>query len=211
MTAFERCDRWLTRLAGGLALIGGLGLLVATAITCLSILMRLARRALDTAFDPVTVAGAVPWLSAILGEEELVALAVGFALFAGLPWVTLKRGHVTVDLFARAFGPRLNRLLDLAGDVVIAGLAWLILTRQFELLVPPARPGEDGLGALLLTGDLAGVGARIRTAQETQILGLPLWPGYLVAELCVLVFFLTACFCVWRSARACLRPQLADG
>lgn len=192
----------MTRLTAGLALAGGLGLVLATAVTCASILLKLARRTADALFDPAAVGQAAPWLRPILGEEELVSLAVGFALFAALPWVVVRKGHIRVELFAPLFGARLNRALDLVADLVLVGLAWLILTRQWFLVFRPARRREDTLGDLLLQGDMAGALARLNDAEVSQILGLPRWPGYVVAELCIAVFLAAALFSAWRSARA---------
>lgn len=199
----------MTRLAAALAILGGLGLVAATLITCFSILLKLARRLADAVFDSATVASTTPWLRPVLGEEELVSLCVGLALFAALPWVMIARGHIRVDLFQPAFGDRLNRVLDLLGDIALAALAYLILTRQWFLVFLPARRSQEPMGSLLLSGDFAGALARLNDRDESQILGLPLWPTYLVAELCVAVFFCVALFCVWRSARAVLTPSHA--
>ncbi len=200
----DRLDRILTRLAAALALAGGLGLIFATVVTCLSILLKLANRIAGA------TAGGVPehlaWLGPILGEEELVTYGVGLALFTALPWVMIRRGHIRIDLFQPWFPPRLNRTLDLLGDTALAAIAYLILTRQWFLIFRPARRSEDPLAAELATGNWSVLGDRLRDAQESQILGLKLWPTYIVAELCVLAFFVVACFCVLRSARALLAP-----
>ena len=204
---FHRIENWMTRFAAGLAILGGLGLIFATILTCISILLKLARRIADRVFDSAAVADATPWLRAILGEEELVTFGVGFALFAALPWVMIGRGHIRIDLFKPLFGNRLNRILDLLSDVILAVLAALILTRQWELIVKPARRGQDPFLDLLRAGDTEAAADRLNTAEESQILGLPLWPSYVVAELCVAAFFLVALFCVWRSARALTAPR----
>ncbi len=200
----DRLDRILTRLAAALALAGGLGLIFATVVTCLSILLKLANRIVGAG------AGGVPehlaWLGPILGEEELVTYGVGLALFTALPWVMIRRGHIRIDLFQPWFPSRLNRTLDLLGDTALAAIAYLILTRQWFLIFRPARRSEDPLAAELATGNWSVLGDRLRDAQESQILGLKLWPTYIVAELCVLAFFVVACFCVLRSARALLAP-----
>ena len=204
MTVFDRVDRATHRFAAGLALLGGLGLIFATAATCLSILLKLARRSLDALWGTEAVGTALPWLHALLGEEELVTYGVGLALFAALPWVMVNKGHIKVDLFEPLFSGRFNRFLDLLGDVILCALAWLILTRQWFLIFKPARRKQEPMLDLLLQGDLVGALARMETRQESQILGLPLWPTYIVAEVCVLAFFVVACVCVWRSARAFL-------
>lgn len=211
MTNFERVESAMTRLAAGLALIGGAGLLFATVVTCISILMKLARQLLDTLMGASETGAALPWLHAILGEEELVTYGVGLALFAALPWVMIRKGHIRIDLFESTFGHRFNRFLDLVGDVSLAALAYLIMTRQWFLIFKKARGSNEPLGNLILQGDFAEAADRIRSSQESQILGVPLWPTYIVAEICVIAFFIVACFCVWRSARALFLPRKVGG
>ncbi|MCE8547953.1 TRAP transporter small permease subunit [Ruegeria pomeroyi] len=201
MTMFAHVERAMTRLATGLALIGGTGLLFATIITCVSIILKLARRVLDALFGSSYVGDTIPWLHAILGEEELVTYGVGFALFAALPWAMIRKGHIRVDLFEPLFGSRFNKILDLLGDLTLAVLAYLIMTRQWFLIVKKSRGPKEGFGELLLQGDFGEAMGRISMNQESQILGMPLWPTYIVAEICVAAFFVTACFCVWRSTR----------
>ncbi|MCT8162135.1 TRAP transporter small permease [Pseudoruegeria sp. SHC-113] len=193
---FDRLETALTRFAGGLAVLGGLGLLFATLITCLSILLKLAGRLLD----PIT--GPLGWTGPILGEEELVTYGVGFALFAALPWAMIRRGHIRIDLFEPRFSPGFNRWLDLLADLSLAAIAYLILTRQWFQILRPARRSEETLMTEVMAGNWGVIGERLRDAQESQILGIKLWPTYIVAEACVAAFFVIACFCVLRSARA---------
>lgn len=202
MTLFDRTERAFTRFAEGIALLGGLGLIFATVVTCLSIILKLARRMLDTAFGVDALTDSAPWLRAILGEEELVTYGVGLALFAALPWVMIRRGHIRIDLFETRFGNGFNRLLDVLADLSLCAIAWLIMTRQWYLIFDKPRGKQAGTLDLLVSGDLSGFADRVRTAQESQILGLPLWPTYVVAELCTISFFLVAAFCVLRSLRA---------
>ena len=202
MGYFERTERTVAKLAGGLAILGGAGLIFATLTTCASILLKVARGAMDALFGASVVAETVPWLRPILGEEEIVSYSVGFALFAALPWVTLQKGHIKVDLLESLFRDRLNRFLDFLGDLSIAVLAYLIMTRQWYLIFSKARGRQPSMGELLLEGDFSAALGRLRTRQESQILEIPLWPTYVVAEICVVIFFLVACFCVLRSGRA---------
>lgn len=81
---FDRIETHITRFAAGLAILGGLGLIVATLITCISIILKVLRRLADAFFDSAAVVEAAPWLRSILGEEELVTYGVGLALFAAL-------------------------------------------------------------------------------------------------------------------------------
>lgn len=209
MSIYARTERIATHVATGLAVIGGLGLIFATIVTCISIVFKLLRRSVDTVTG--TTAEILPWAHAILGEEELVTYGVGFALFAALPWVMLQRGHIKIDLFAASFSPRFNKILDLLGDVILAALAYLIMTRQWFLIFRKARRSEESLIDTLLQGDIAGVMSRMQSSQESQILGVPLWPTYIVAEICVVIFFFVALFCVWRSLRALTGTQPVEG
>lgn len=202
MTLFDRTERAFTRFAEGIALLGGLGLIFATVVTCLSIILKLARRMLDTAFGVDALTDSAPWLRAILGEEELVTYGVGLALFSALPWVMIRRGHIRIDLFESKFGNGFNRVLDVLADLSLCAIAWLVMTRQWYLIFDKPRGKQAGALDLLVSGDLSGFADRVRTAQESQILGLPLWPTYVVAELCTISFFLVAAFCVLRSLRA---------
>jgi TRAP-type C4-dicarboxylate transport system permease small subunit len=196
---FDRLDQFVRNASIVIAIVGGMGLIAATLVTCLSILLKLARRGMETlGWTPETL----EWVRPILGEEELVQYGVAFALFAALPYVMYSKGHITVDLFSRAFGPRLNRVLDLVSDAILAAIAYLLFTRQWTLLFSPAR-GDDRVWIVeILTGNWAEIADRLRDRQESQILGLKLWPTYLVAECLTALFLIIAVFCVIRSARA---------
>lgn len=205
VTVFERVENLIGRFSVTVAIIGGTGLLFATIVTCISILLKLGRRAIDAFFGASTAPAALDWVRPILGEEELVQYGVGFALFAALPYVMFKRGHVSIDLFERAFGARGNRVLELLGDLTFAVIAYLLMTRQWFLIFKKAR-GDDPLWfEALLTGQWGEIADRLRDSQESQILGIKLWPTYIAAELCVIAFFIVAVFCVVRSARALFR------
>lgn len=196
---FDRLDTFVRRLCITTAVFGGMGLIAATIVTCVSILLKLARRGLESVgWTPEILA----WVRPILGEEELVQYGVAFALFAALPYVMYSKGHITVDLFATVLGPRVNRVLDIISDVILAMLAYLLFSRQWTLLFKPAR-GDDPLWfTQAITGHWADIADRLRDRQESQILGLKLWPTYLVAELLTALFLVVAVFCVVRSARA---------
>ncbi len=210
MTTFDRTEHAMMRLTAGLALLGSMGLIFATIATCLSIVLKLLRRTMDALAGASATAEVLPWLRPILGEEELVAYGVGFALFAALPWVMIRKGHIRIDLCEPVFGKHFNKVLDFMGDVLLATIAYHILTRQWFLIFKKARGSEEPLGELLVKGDLAEIADRVRSSQESQILGVPLWPTYVVAEFCILIFFIVALFCVWRSLRALFDSRSAE-
>lgn len=207
MPGFDRFGHLIDRACIALALVGGLGLIAATLVTCLSIVGKLARRGLDALFGASSSPDVVAWITPILGEEEIVQLAVGAALFAALPLAMIRRAHIRVDLFQPLFGDRLNRWLDLVADFSLAVIAYLILTRQWFLIFKAPR-GDDPLwGELLLSGNWAEIADRLRSNIESQVIGIPLWPTYVFAQFCVAAFLVVALYCVARSLRAVVRGQ----
>jgi len=196
---FDRLDHLVRQSCIAVAVIGGFGLIATTILTCISILLKLIRRMM-AAVD--WTPEALSWVRPILGEEELVQYGVALALFAALPYVMYSKGHITVDLFTSVFGSRFNRVLDLVGDAVLAVLAYLLFTRQWTLLFKPARGDDAPWATEILAGNWAEIADRLRDNQESQILGLKLWPTYLAAELLTAMFLAVAVFCVLRSARA---------
>ncbi len=202
MTAFERCDAVASKASAALAITGAIGLLLATTITCISILLKLLRRTLDSVLANVIDPVYWSWVRPILGEEELVQFTVGIALFSALPWVMLNKGHIRVNLFSPLFGLRMNRVLDVLADLALTGIAYLIMTRQWQLIFKKTRGEQESPVLLLFSGDTAAFVDRMRMSQESQILGMPLWPFYIIAEVCVVAFFLIGLFCMARSIRA---------
>ncbi len=108
---FLRFERVTYALAHGLVAFGGLCLVVASALTALSIIGGLTIRPLP-------------------GEIEVVEILCGLAVFAFLPYCQLKRGHVGVDILISAFGPKAMNWTQLIGDVIIAVLIGLVTWRH---------------------------------------------------------------------------------
>lgn len=200
MSFFERTDNFVARLSAGVAITGGLGLFFAIIVTCTSIILKVTRRVLDATLGSVYDSDTWSFIRPILGEEELVQYGVGFALFAALPWIMYKKGHVKIDLFEALFSTSFNRVLNLVGDVAFAIIAYLILSRQWFEVFRKARRSENSLLETALA-DPALALDRLKDANESQILGIKTWPLYVVAETCVLLFLIVALFCVFRSAR----------
>lgn len=199
--------KFLERLATGLALIGGLGLLFAVVLTCLSIVLKILRRSLDWALGGVF--DVVPWafIRPILGEEELVQYAVGLALFAALPWVTLRRGHVRIDIFERRFGGVFNRLLDVLADACLVLFAYLILTRHWSFVVEKRRRSDPAtLWENWVAGNWDALWARVNTQAEFQVLGIQKLPLFIVAEGCIFVLLIVALFTLAQSVQRVWAP-----
>lgn len=110
--------RPLERLARVLALIGGLALLVVTAVTVISVVGR--------------VAFAMP----ILGDAEIVEFGSALAIFSFLPYCQLRGGNVVVDVFTARASVRTRAALDAINGLiftfVVVMLTWRTLVGSIE-------------------------------------------------------------------------------
>ena len=94
-------------------------------------------------------------LGPVPGDFELVEAGTALAVSCFLPWAHLKRGHAVVDLFWRAYPPALQRLLDVAADLLMLGV-WLLLVWRMGVAMHDYRGN----------------------AEVTFILQFPVWWGY---------------------------------
>ena len=158
-----RLGAWLEGGARLLAYAGGVCLVFIIVLTCASIVGR-AMLTLGLGFGPVP------------GDYELVEIAAGVAVFLFLPLCQLRRGHVTVDIFARWFGRRGVGVSDLAGNFLMFVAASVILWRL-----------------------VAGLQDRLRSGEESFILGIPVWWGYALSLVGAVSFLLVCLYTVHRS------------
>ncbi|WP_428241610.1 TRAP transporter small permease [Gynuella sp.] len=114
---FLRAQRLVEGMAGMLAILSGILLIIAILLTTVSIVGRL-----------MTSLG----LSAIPGDYELVQIFCGLAVFSFMPYCQLRRGHVSVDLFISPFGAKAKVWTQLLGDMVVTGLFCLLAWRHFD-------------------------------------------------------------------------------
>lgn len=115
---------WLAR---GLALAGGIVLIVLTIMTVVSITGR-----------------AFIWagLSPVPGDFELVEAGVGFAVFAFLPWCQMIRGHATVDIFTNFLPPAANRVIDLITEILMTVFITVVAWRLWHGMLDKMRYHE---------------------------------------------------------------------
>lgn len=101
----------LTGLTEKLAMIGGLLVLGAATLVCVSVGLR--------------------WLMAtsVPGDFELVQIAVALAAFAFLPYSQIRRGNIIVTTFTADLPVRVQNAMDAFWDLVWAGFAALIAWR----------------------------------------------------------------------------------
>lgn len=103
-------------LARGLAVLGGMALMVIVVIVVASVVGR-----------------ALIWLGLrpITGDYELVSVGMGFAVFAFMPWVHLERGHALVTLVTDSFGVRANAWLLVISDLLMLALSGFLAWRLY--------------------------------------------------------------------------------
>ena len=160
---FEALDKIVSSLARFMAALGGIVLILTILVTCISI----AGRSLSD-FG----------LSQISGDFEIVELGVGFAVFAFLPWTQYARAHARVDLLEANFPRIVNKLADLAADLLLLAIAVVMTWRLWLGMLDKRSFGET-----------------------TFILQFPIWTAYVAALAGMVAFVIVASFCVLRSAR----------
>lgn len=131
--------RWLVRLCGLFAALGGAVLCAMMAMTVASVTLR------GLTGRPIP------------GDFELVEQASAIAVFCFLPWCQIRGGHALVDVFTLRAGPGVIHALGAVASVVFAALAALIAWRM-------------ALGAAEF----------YRYGQQTMVLRLPVWWGFVV-------------------------------
>lgn len=123
----DRIDRFIRKLAAGVAILGGLALIGIVLSSVISIAGR--------AMIPLGL-GPIP------GDFELVQLGTGFAIFAFMPWCQISRQHATVEVLTMQFSDAVNRWIDLASDLLMFAAATFIAWRHYEGMLDKMRYGE---------------------------------------------------------------------
>ena len=162
MPLYDTVSSGLHRLCLALAIAGGLVLLLVMAIVVVSVTGR--------ALSPLGL-GPIP------GDFELVEVGTAAAVFSFLPWCQWERGHVAVDILARALGRRLDAALSIVYNALMTGVAAFILWRLW-----------------------AGMQDKITYNETTFILQFPVWWGYAACIPLAAVFAAVSAWCVVRSA-----------
>ena len=160
---YRKLSDWTGTLARLCAYAGGLSLLIVTALTCVSVFGR--------ALNGLGL-GPLP------GDIEMVEFGIGFAVFAALPYTQFSRAHARVDLFKPRFGNSLNRVLDLAGELMMLAIMSLIAWRLWEGMLEKSAYGESSF-----------------------ILQIPVVWGYRAAMVATAIAVIVALFCVLRALR----------
>jgi len=109
----------------------------------------------------------------VLGDSEIVELAAGIAVASFMPLCQMKGGHVSITVFTDWTPPRLRQALEIFASL-LAVLIIAILTWRF------------------LVG---GISAFDRN-RASMFLQLPTWWGYAAATLPMLLWTVSAVFCL---------------
>lgn len=109
----------------------------------------------------------------LAGTYELAAMLAGIAIFAFFPYAQITRAHVTVDLFLKPAGARVNGFVMAAGSAAFVVLA-LFLTWRMAL---------GGLDSW-------------HTGETTPILGVPIWWPTPVILISLLLWAASAASCL---------------
>lgn len=118
-----RLDRWLTRFAHLVALLGMLGLGGAMLATVLDVGLR-------------------PLDEGLFGVVDLVQLGVMSAAWLAIPYAFLTNSHVSVDLLAQTLPSRFASLLKALGAGLAAGLMALIFFYGWRAAAQQAQFGD---------------------------------------------------------------------
>lgn len=116
--SIERLTRWL-------ALGGGMLMLIAVAITL------------------VSVVGRYGFSSPVPGDYELVELICAVGIFLFFPYVHATSSNIVVEFFTVRVAPRHKRILDLVHDVMFAAVAALLAWRLGIGLMQKFASGES--------------------------------------------------------------------
>lgn len=116
----------------------------------------------------VDVAGRYLFNSPVPGTTELTRLGLALMVFAAMPVITYRGGHIVVDLMDNVLGQKVMKVLGLLSALIISSSMYFLAVRIFEL-------GERS----------------IRRGVVTEFLGLP--TGYITEYIAIMSWLTAAC------------------
>jgi TRAP-type C4-dicarboxylate transport system permease small subunit len=135
-----------TQAARLMAICGGLVLTVLIVLICISVIGR-SLNGLLHGWIGALMPGVSAWaldlgVGPINGDFELVEAGVAFAIFAFLPLCQISAGHASVDIFTAKLPTRINRVLQLAIDVIFALVLIAIAYQLYNGMLSKQRYGD---------------------------------------------------------------------
>ena len=181
--------KFVTLLARGMALLGGLILTALVLLVCVSVLGRGGNSfahwdVIETSVPGLSAAILGAGIGPVPGDFEIVEAAIAFAIFAFLPLCQLRSAHATVDVFTANLHRRGKASLQAFWEVALT-LAILLITWR--------------LGAGFLD--------KIETGETTMFLGIPGWWAYGASLLAALCASIVALFCAYARVREALTGE----
>ncbi len=134
-------------LARGVAILGGMVLILLILLICISVIGRAGNTIAHTdsikenytALSDFLIASGV---GPVNGDFELVEAGIAFAIFSFLPWCQLRRGHATVDLLATTFPRAFNQGVEVLSEVLLSSFTCLFTWRLYVGMSDKMRYGE---------------------------------------------------------------------
>lgn len=80
--------------------------------------------------------------NAVDGTTELTEMGIAILVFAEMPVITWRGGHVVVDILDRMLGNTLIKVLGLLSALLISTSLYFLATRIYELAARSLRRGE---------------------------------------------------------------------
>ena len=158
--------RRLETLCAGYAMLGGAMLLATTVITLVSVLARYF------------------FAKPLVGDFELVQVAVATCIASFLPYCQLKGGNIIVDFFTTGMAPSRQRAFDALGALLLSLM-------------------------MLVLGWRAAVGATsvFESGESSMLMSIPIWITYAL----IVPGFLLTCFVALVDARRRLATRGTGG
>jgi len=128
------------------------------------------------------VAGRYLFNSPLPGATELTRLGLALMVFAAMPVVTYRGGHIVVDLLDHILGPMVLKILGLISALLISSSMYFLGVRIFEI-------GERS----------------IRRGVVTEFLGLP--SGYIAEYIAIMSWLTAAAMITLGVYRVLFTPQ----
>ncbi len=129
-----------------MAICGGLVLTVLIVLICISVIGRsfngLLHGWIGAAMPSVSAWALDLGVGPINGDFELVEAGVAFAIFAFLPLCQISAGHASVDIFTAKLPTRINRVLQLAIEVIFAVVLIAIAYQLYNGMLSKQRYGD---------------------------------------------------------------------
>lgn len=164
LSALDTGADLVERIARIMAVIGGL---LVGAMAILTVVSVTGRALIPIGLGPIT------------GDFELIKMGCAIAAFWFMPYVHLRKGHVTVDLVHSCMPRLMGKACTLLGDLAILSVATVIAWRLW-----------------------VGLGEKLRYGDTTFILGAPVWIGYAFSMVGAALFVAAGLVVLYRDLKA---------